>query len=816
MDAFTLPALKKALNPRNYSAYPVLISRKGTGIPTFRDAVIFGTDSIRLRGNVAFEGMAVIQRNTVIDAEAGQSVCVGAGSVIMDYVTIHATTGDIHIGKNVVMAHGCQLMGTATMQDNAFMNIAVKVNISEPHLIIGSDTLLLPSIHIDSYDAHLFDQLAGRGNIFLHEPPRIIGQVDQTAVDRLNNVEAESVMLEGELAWFSTFDFGTHYQAYRQAYEEQVAAGTLDLERDSLIGSPVSSFGRVARRLYHGAPKGVTSLSVWNWNYTLFHHAKAAKYVINDAAEYGQVVWDAPQLQSAAMLLELAYQITDHQACLSLSKALAYLLGCYQADQTQHLEQALMKHAVIVRHALDVLRAHDRQHATIGFHEDASLSDLYLNSGAKLERTLTGTDIERLVEQLEVVQTYLDDFIDRLYALADCQPTARQATPYHPANYHAFRSLFYNNQTDIPNLILIEDGPSVREYNGAVPVIEPHVTVAGRVDLTGAVRLDQGVTIANSTVRSEDPKVPAIIGSDAVVQHAIVHTAYKEQYVAYIGAECVVDGNLEAGKTHLHGPFIADGSYIAAAVVIPDGAQVNGVVEANTLVDPDIAYEGDVRRYAGNMCSEASAVETSDQEAFQQMISTRRHELRQEINALMREKVAQYGSIYRCSAQIQVGYRLLQTASKYYESLCVESEITEMLTDYIEAYAFMLGVIHDISDCAAILLLDSNQQKEAVRAISTDLKQIYKKSVAPVSGWPHKRGQFDRHTIMAKAGGVMHTALKQHPYKNLRLHFKPNVPYYKVAVESLANRIATLPTLLDKLGSIQPESGSRRVSNNPW
>ena len=113
-------------------------------------------------------------------------------------------------------------------------------------------------------------------------------------------------------------------------------------------------------------------------------------------------------------------------------------------------------------------------------------------AGARKERySLNQKDLEKITRQIDTISQrmkYINIFFERLLQLF---PLA----PLRLTKIRKLKALINTLNIKHVNITQIPDGVSVKTYDGAISIIADDVTLIGRVDLAGNIRVDAGAMI---------------------------------------------------------------------------------------------------------------------------------------------------------------------------------------------------------------------------------------------------------------------------------------------------------------------------------
>lgn len=723
----SLELLKNNLNPNSlYRLSAELRSSGATGIPVIAKNVFTGIDNIRIEGDVTLEEGAVVQRGTSLIAEPGHKIHISEAAPIMDHVEIHATRGNINIGTHVTVAHGSHISsqaGAVDIADGGFVNINVRITggTVEKNGYVGPGVVLTGEADdtIGQGEIHFFHPHSRAGFRTIGDNPTAQG-TKLIARANIQNVSRQLSSAEGEPL---TIDEYPGYQAYTDAIQH-----LSDTEHSRQQNLPFEN---------------------WLREYSLRQLSKAAAHMANEAQLEGSIVWHSAPLQSDILHLskirdvlnaagpneELAGQIGN------LIKAEAYLLGVYQpkTEEKEALNNAFFNAGAILQQtgeALGSLTAPLSISAYPAENAASAASGTALDGAEKETYSLTADDIVKLRTRLEPIS-------ERATLIGQTPLKDTAGLPLSTLEVKKVEAIRKELNKQGINIRQLPDGPHVKSYDGAIPVIAEDAVLVGKVDLVGNIRIDSKAVIEDSSIRTEQRMIPVYIGKEAIVTHTIVHTAGREQTPVEVGQGALIHGQ-DKNKVVLHGPYIGPESYVGQGAVVADEVLLQGVVFPKAVVD-GVTITDSWGIYGGNISNAPLLVNPriarklgyeqlpeglnttevlGSEEATKPVIGELRKTEEARIAHRLNEKVTEYGDIYTQSAHLQVDLLSLQIASLILDQNAENSETVQKLKHVQEGYEYLLGVRDSISFPAARLFVNNSQVKATLSDAGGKLHDI--------------------------------------------------------------------------------------------
>lgn len=710
-----LEQLKNIFNPHSVNRLSAELRSRATGIPVVEKNVFTGIDNILIEGDVTLKEGAVVQRGTSLIAEVGHKIRIDEAAPIMDHVVIHAKQGDITIGTHVTVAHGSHVSseeGAVNIANGGFVNINVRATggTIEKDGYVGPGVVLTAGEVIPQGKIHFNYPHTEAGSRTINDDPTETGT---KIIKRANirNVSGQLFSSEGEAL---TIDEYPGYKAY-------IAA--------------IQHLSQVEKSRQQNLP-----FENWLREYSLRQLSKAAAHMANEAQLQGPIVWHSAPLQSDILHLSKIRDVLNAAGSNeelaenigNLIKAEAYFIGIYQprAEEKEALSHAFVNAGTILQQTGEVLDDLTVPLAVSSYSTEnaaSSASGIALEGAVKETYSLKAEDIAKFRTQLAPIseratligQTPLKEITGR--SLSGLEEIRKITAIREKLNKQGI------------NIRQLPDGVHVKSYDGAVPVIADDAILVG-VDLVGNVRIDSGAVIANSTIRTEQRKIPVYIGKDSVVTHTIVHTAGREQTPVEVGQGALIHGQ-DKNKVVLHGPYIGPESYVGQGAVVADEVLLQGVVFPKAVVD-DVTIADSWEIYGGNISSAPLSItaKITKKLGYEQLPESLKNpdvlgseddtklaigELREtektNISQMLDEKVAQYGDIYKQSPHLQVDLLSLQIASLILGQSEENASTVQKLKHVQEGYEYLLGVKDSISTGAARLLVNNIQLQATLR-----------------------------------------------------------------------------------------------------
>lgn len=764
-----LKKLKNQFNKQTHTTlHPSVVGINALEIPVFEGMLLYGHDNITFEGNILVEEGAVVQRGTSIIASAGKKINIGSHAPIMDYVEILATKHDIFIGKRVTIAHGSKLIsekGKIEFLDDSFGNIIIRVDggIVEERGYIGPNTNLTSG------------EVIPAGAVFFGNPKfqaSIRTDLDGKIVDgaqhimRMNIKDTSQSLLDSDGKPLTIRNYNS--------YEGWISAliNLYEKEQSYQIDLPFEQ---------------------WLRPYSLKQVSKAAEYMRNEAEVVGQLVWHSPTMQSDILFLAkvrdtlvassnpLAFDVEN------LIKAHSFILGIYEPTQseTEILSEAYLKNSpVILSKANKALKnltspieisCYDRETAY------SVVSGIPLKNSTKRNYQLSTEELHCIANQIENIQ----DHITRIsnFHSTNQEESDRKIITFSIMEIKEMATLRSIVNKTGTNMFDIPDGVTVRTCDGAIPFIHPDAMLVGKVDISGAVRIDSGSTIINSSIRTEQRIVPAIIEEGAIARNVIFHTASREQHPVVLGKRAVADGS-KSNMICLHGSYVADESYIAEESVVPDEVRLKGIVLPKTVVDPSAVRDAENWAvYGGNLSAKGlisrdiangqqllpeplRSINLMNEEEAKYAIQNVGLKIKNEAETLFAKKIEKYGDIYKYSAQMQIDLLSLRTTISILESQNTDEININSLRHIQEGYEYLLGSKSEISIQAGRLFY-SPIKELIIKKAQRDLSSIVSLNPEGISvpAWPNpemqSRGEIGYDEVYKMAERSIHPSFRE-------------------------------------------------------
>jgi carbonic anhydrase/acetyltransferase-like protein (isoleucine patch superfamily) len=763
----TLKQLKENFNPTARNTLSTEIISLGVNdIPVFNGQIFTGADNIIIAGNVTLENGAVIQRGTSIIAKPERKITIGHAASIMDYVCIHATSNDITIGNHVTIAHASNLVSDdapITFANGSFGNINMQVTGGT----IEQNGYLGPGVSFGKND------IVPAGEIYFGAPLFKLGF-------RTEN---------GEIT------IGTHHIKRRNIKNVAQQLYNASEEPLSLEEYPgYEQWSRALDQLVESEKSRQLGLPFEEWlrTYSLKQLSKAALYTAEQAITEGPVVWNSTSMQIDILYLAKAKDVlaaNDSNKDLVTStdylmKAHGYLIGAYmpKKEEEQALAQAYNGFDSVLEELSRLLSK--EENVTIdSFNKENAISAACGKplAGARKEKyTLNQKDLDKIARQIDTISQrikYIKRFFDRTLQVS---PLATLRL----TEFRKMKALINTLNIKHVNITQIPDGVTVKSYDGAIPIIADDVTLIGRVDLVGNIRVDAGAVIQDSTIRTEQRVIPIIVGKNSLVRHTIIHTASREQTPVEIGAHVFINGK-PGDMVVLHGSYIGPGSYVGSRAVVADEVLVSGVILPNTVLS-GVEKPREWHIYGGNVCEQPLLLEKKiilrddykilpevltnpallkNSSQSQSIINTLREQTVAELGEILDKKTRKYGDIYKHSVHLQIDLLSLETASRILSQCkAVDQEVLHGLKDLQEGYQYLLGIQEAISTSAASLYFDRRLTEHVLTTAANLLKNV--KDGVHLSIW--KGGEKTVVTSHKEIGSVLESTI--HP--SLRIDIK--------------------------------------------
>ena len=736
-----LETIRAHWNPNNrLPLNAVEVAARGIHSPQIDGQVFTGTDGVVIEGDVRLAKGAVVQRQTHLIAEPGHHVTIGRAAPVMDYVRITAKHADVSIGDHVTIAHGSHLTakGPITFANESFGNINMRVTGGT----VNRDGYLGPGTDFGPGE-EVPEGAVFFGNPLFDDGKRTVaGEITSgtKTISRRNigNTSPELHDKEGTLTL-------ENYPGYTRW------SAALDAHADAL---------RTRQADY--------PFEQWLRKYSLRQVAKAAAHMAGQERSEGRVVWDHVAVQSDSLQLktvaailtangnrELAGDVTN------LLKANAYLLRAYEPkdpSELNALNKAYGDAGNILAQAATVLQSLPTIAIKTASRENiisAATGDLL--PGATHEvATLDKAALDRRVSRLAAIAA-------RITSLHGMAIEESAGIPlYSGAEVAQMQAIRGSLNKTGANIAQLPDGPTIRSYDGAIPIIHPEAVLVGKVDVVGNVRIGNAA-ISDASLRTEMPVVPVVVGDDAVVKHAIVHTAGREQTPVEVGNGTLVDGAKDA-KAVLHGPYLGEGSYVGPRAVVVDEVLTRGIVLPNTVL-AGVVKGTEWHVYGGNIASAPlTAREIAKDTGYAQLpaslqdpdilrnperagaaITVLRDQARQGIIREQQAKIETYGEIYAQSAAMQVELLSLRATARLIGDS--NPSLVRQLGELGESYSFLLGETSSISANASRLFLNQRAREEVIERAKTSLQAIPEEGIS-VPLWKDERRREATHAVI--------------------------------------------------------------------
>lgn len=817
----TLQQLKEDFNPTARNALSTeIISMGATEIPVLNGQIFMGADNVVIAGNVTLENGAVIQRGTSVIAESGHKITIGQAAPIMDHVIIHATKHSITIGNHVTIAHASHLNsndGPITFANESFGNINMRVTGGT----VERDGYLGPGVTFSSGDTVPLGEIYFGTPLFKLGTRTENGEITEgTRIIKRRNIKDVSQQLYNDTGKALTLDEYPGYEKWSKALNDLV-----EKEKSRQQDLPFEE---------------------WLRTYSLKQLSKAALYMADQARVEGPVVWHSAVIQSDILHLAKAKDIlavgNNHKALVAsvdhLIKAQAYLLGAYtpKKEEEPALANAFVDSTRILEVVSKILSEQENVIVSSLNKENAvsAASGKPLTGAQKEQYTVTTEDINKLRGQIETISQRTEYFSQFLKQPSQTLSLATLVLP-EVRKMEALKDTFNKGHV---NITQIPDGISVKSYDGAIPVIADNVTLVGKVDLVGNIRIDSGAIIQDSTLRTEQRVIPVTVRKNSLIQHTIIHTAGREQTPVEVAEDAFINGK-HGNMVVLHGPYIGHGSYVGPRAVVADEVLASGIFLPRTVLD-GVEKPGEWHVYGGNVCGKPLRLEKeiTGKDGYMELpqglqnpdilkdpaqalpIIRKLHQQGViEAEEILQKKINEYGDVYKYSAYLQVDLLSLETASHILsQTKTVGHEVLRGLKGLQEGYQYLLGMQESISAPAASIFLNKRLTVQILNAANNALMNIKEEGIfLPL--WREGGGNMNRgrEEIRNVLDSTIHPSFKNDDRKDARkkaVDERLNETWFIPKAEIIQRLVPNLNRIPERVESLLPQPVMRARSSS--
>lgn len=793
----------------------------GADIPQIHPTALIPFDSLLILGAANIGPRAMLRRQTSTEGTLGES------SLIMDYVTVGK--GAV-LERGVGIAHGSEIGPGAVMEEFSFANIVVDVGAGArvrrdtaltPGVIVPPGVTTLPNVFYvgRGEDCRIPNKIAvdpgtleirpDQGDVFGEIFPRFLG-VDMDGKHFDPGADTRTPNFLGK-----RYDIDPHQPTPGYTYRDAANVGYLEWPRD-VLGTDKFQNPTFASWLdyYISVAQCIKNL---------------AAYGKSDAEQQGQIAWHAAIMQSEVLSLALAEEILNEkiEGLSTLIKGQLTLLGAINPSEVE-LEAIRVLYADPgnIRILLEkVAQALPSETLELPLFPSWTIEAIGIEGTyARQEKVLTQVSEDHLKRAKKIIDIMAERLPAALRELSGVE-FAQKSPPsieYGISELEAAKRLRKTLNPHEIDITLIPDGVRVRRFYSAVPTVAPDAILVGEkenIDLGGAIVIGSGSVLVDTTVRSEQLSIPVLVGKDAVLWHAGLHTARREQDLCLIGDGAVIMAD-NGDKSWIHGAEIYPKTLVYSATV-GDEARLSGIAVRWTVFGSSVEPVWGI--YAGNTAAigtweggqtfrdfesryrlrTAPALtnaqqelldwlydkncplkgidlrKLNDREVVEGYIGRYADSLRTQAKALLTERVEKYGPIYEHSAHLQIAALNLELARDILESdLRLTPETANYINNAREGILYLLGRRDEISQAAAIALNDLTQARSGLTKLQELLNEVASANqTIEIKEWPEGNGVFGFKHAEDHATKNLHP-LRHDPHRrasypnkiNLRVH----------------------------------------------
>ncbi len=793
----------------------------GADIPQIHPTALIPFDSLVIQGAANIGPRAMLRRQTLTDGAT-----LGEGSLIMDYVTIGK--GAV-LERGVGIAHGSEIGPGAVMEEFSFANIVVDVGAGAR---VRRDTALTPGVIVPPGVTTLPNVFyVGRGddcripNKIAVDPKTLEIRPDQEDVfgdifPRLLGIDLD----------------GKHFDPGADTRTPNFLGKRYDIDPHQL--TPGYTYRDAARVGYVEWPRDIlntdkfqnpTFASWLDYYIPVVQCIKnLAAYGKSDAEQQGQIAWHAAVMQSEVLALALAEEILNGkiEELSALIKGQLTLLGAINPSG-EELEaiRTLYADPENIRNLLEkVKKTLPSETLELPLFpswtiEAIGIEGTYAHQ-EKVPTQILNDHLLRIKDTIGIMSERLPTTLKKLSGIEVAQNSASKDSGIQKLD--AARTLRKTLNPHGIDITLIPDGVRVRRFYSAVPTVASDAILVGEkenIDLGGAIVIGSSTVLVDATVRSEQLSIPVLVGKDAVLWHAGLHTARREQDLCLIGDGAVIKAD-NGEKSWIHGAEIYPKTLVYSATV-GDEARLSGIAVRWTVFGSSVEPVWGI--YAGNTAAigtweggetfrdfdrryrlrTAPALNNAQQELLDWLynetcplkgIDLRRLNdrevvegyidryadlLRTQAKALLAERVEKYGPIYEYSAHLQIAVLNLELARDILKSdFRLATETENYIKNAREGILYLLGRRDEISQAAAIALNDLAEPRSGLTKLQELLGEVAAvNETIEIKEWPEGDGVFNFNDAKAHATKNLHP-LRHDPHRrasypnkiNLRVH----------------------------------------------
>ncbi|NDF12400.1 MAG: hypothetical protein EB060_06285 [Proteobacteria bacterium] len=792
---------------------PTVIA-EGVNIPIINPDALIVYDALRITGMSSIGDGAQVRRGATV-----QNSVLGPHTLFMDFTSSLGEVGErierVEFETGASIAHGTTVGKGTVFKENSFANIGVSVgSYSEvpaytalgPGVQVPSDTDKLPhnviifgrgnflkALSAAPLDPATFELLPNkRADVdYQYARPILLGidtngrklddPTDDPRFQYLMGVGARYAMDNQQLTPGHTFLSAIGYTP-EEWQKAVVAASIKEAEgKEKLSDREQAILAFRKGRLESGGNGQWQNTTYGNWIriYALIMQTVKTEDFINEQAKLnGPIVWQAAVMQSELLSLHMAREIITNnpEHDRKLAEDLRLLITGHQGllglpiadddkDKVSEIYQDPKRLTEIIRATRDEVKL--AEHAKIFLHPKWTIEAIGSDRFAGEEKVPFHPNPRQRIDCNTILKSLgyrLEKDLSIVRDVHTTSPAAAESTRdivlSDVAEAVRIRAILNPKGIDIVNGI--SDGVRVQRSHGAVPIIGDDVIIVGdreNVYLGGAVIVEDGVTLVDSTVSSELRCMPVHLEGNGFskeksltdiaeglsveryqggyFEQAGFHIANREQVMARAAKDSVILGGLpeEGGKkgrqkVWVHG-FILDGIAYGDATLGDEGCAVKkSIIAPGSVVGTDNKngglYAGNLARFSpdgkgwnGNTEQKAEfdafleqeprfkAIDLGSEEARGAEIAAIAKEKRAEAKAKLEERIATYGPIYGISAQFQSAYHNLVLAKEVHEAAGVPimrqerglpvEKSPEIIDATIAAFEYALGIRQEIA-----------------------------------------------------------------------------------------------------------------------